>query len=224
MKTIEQKAKAYDEAIKKAREYHNADIDNRIMEYLFPELIESEDEHIRKELIEYIRKTNCINFIGKYSKKETEKFIDWLEKQGTQKLAEWGEEDEKYITAAIELVTHCSWGSFRGLYREAVVDWLKSIKNRVQPKAKGWCEDDYTYMNALTDTLKGETTCFTNKDLINWLESLKTQPKQELSEEDKDNIQRALYYVDYYRTNEADTKETEECFNWLKSLKQRIGG
>jgi len=60
---------------------NNNKIAIQIIEKFFPELRESEDERIREELIEYIRKTTCVNFIGKCSKKEAEKFISWLEKQ-----------------------------------------------------------------------------------------------------------------------------------------------
>ena len=55
--TQEQKAKAYDEALERAREYWETDNDNTLdikakgtMEYLFPVLKESEAEKIRKEL------------------------------------------------------------------------------------------------------------------------------------------------------------------------------
>ena len=52
--TIEQKAKAYDEAIKRARELYNSEETSADVEIacenIFPELIkESEDERVRKE-------------------------------------------------------------------------------------------------------------------------------------------------------------------------------
>lgn len=78
--------KKYKEAIKKAKSKIKNDKDHVLYEDdiidIFPELAESKDERIRKELIEYIRKTTCVNFIGKCSKKEAEKFISWLEKEG----------------------------------------------------------------------------------------------------------------------------------------------
>lgn len=58
-----------------------------------------------------------------------------------------------------------------------------------------------------------------HKCAITAIKKLYEQKPAEWSEKDKDNIQRALYYVDYYQTHEADTKEAEECFDWLKSLK-----
>ena len=60
MKTIEEKAKAYDEALERARALNNGkDVDvesgTTTCEYIFPELKESEDEKIRKEIISILR-------------------------------------------------------------------------------------------------------------------------------------------------------------------------
>ena len=82
--TIEQKAKAYDKAIKLARDYYE---DKNCFEYLkgvleniFPEFTESEDELIRKEIISHLRHEYVVK---RYvSDVEYDKWIAWLEKQG----------------------------------------------------------------------------------------------------------------------------------------------
>ena len=74
--TQEEKAKAYDKALKVIKEC-NPDENGFITIYpqeIFPELEESEDERIRKEIIEYIK-------TGTYRKD----WLAWLEKQGEQK-------------------------------------------------------------------------------------------------------------------------------------------
>lgn len=68
MKTIEQKALAYDEAIERGKRMFS----EKELNYLFPELQESRDERIRKEIIKYIK-------TGTYHKD----WITWLEKQKT---------------------------------------------------------------------------------------------------------------------------------------------
>ena len=74
--SINEKAKAYDEAIKRAKKIYG----NGIIERIFPELKEGDDERIKK---------NCIHFL-KLQKQhhaatfEIEECIDWLEKQGKQ--------------------------------------------------------------------------------------------------------------------------------------------
>ena len=83
--TIEQKAKAYDEAIKKIRKGIQplqdgskiSGVTNGFLEEVFPELKESEDERIRKELIVFIKKRNRSGCDYDY-----DKWIAWLEKQG----------------------------------------------------------------------------------------------------------------------------------------------
>ena len=76
--SIEEKAKAYDEALERAKKWYNApNIDkmltygNRIIEEIFPELSESRDERIRKEIISAIKE----DWPGHTD------WIAWLEKQ-----------------------------------------------------------------------------------------------------------------------------------------------
>lgn len=87
--TIEQKAKAYDEALKVLHKYDGANImfTQDLKEEMFPELKEEdEDEKIRKAIIEH--------FVGSHSSMypykgfTKEQIITWLEKQ---------DEDEKEI-------------------------------------------------------------------------------------------------------------------------------
>jgi len=98
--TIEQKAKAYDEAISLIKDY-NRDEEGFICvkpENIFPELKEikeREDEKIRKALIDYFDDANKAdeNPLQSYGI-HTDKAIAWLEKQGGQKSI-WHNEDEE---------------------------------------------------------------------------------------------------------------------------------
>lgn len=81
-KELEQKAQRYDEAIRKAKITldccDSASITTKNTVYgIFPELKESEDERIRKELYDFIYITT---FRPKELKKK-ERFLDWLERQ-----------------------------------------------------------------------------------------------------------------------------------------------
>src|SRR5574344_820821 len=81
--SIEEKAKRYDEAISIAREINN---EQRVQPYnimtrVFPELIEPEDERIRKEIIQWLKNSEGQTYpIDRYNAA-----IAWLEKQGEQK-------------------------------------------------------------------------------------------------------------------------------------------
>ena len=86
--TQEEKAKAYDEALERARALNNGkDVDveagTTTCEYIFPELKESEDEKIKELLKHYLEVRRC-------QTKDNEEYIKcnhflaWLEKQGEQ--------------------------------------------------------------------------------------------------------------------------------------------
>lgn len=84
--TREEKAKAYDEALERARKLNNGkDVDvgagTTTCEYIFPELQESEDERIRKFICSIIDNLEPKDFVG--VKKMN--VIAWLEKQKEQK-------------------------------------------------------------------------------------------------------------------------------------------
>lgn len=88
--SIEEKAKAYDEALEKAKKYHEEywQVDAKdITETLFPELRESEDERIRKFFAELA--TDACGGPGQEYYEELglnyDKVMGWLEKQKGQK-------------------------------------------------------------------------------------------------------------------------------------------
>lgn len=103
MKTIEEKAKAYDEAIKVAKNNYETivqmdedctfakEVIVNTFHHIFPELKESEDEMARKELIEFV-KSRLAGF------PQCDKYIAWLEKQGDKDklIQELGEYKVKY--------------------------------------------------------------------------------------------------------------------------------
>ena len=79
----------YKEALERAREYVDVDVDNTLpvyakgtMEYLFPELAEPEDEKIRRSLINFL-KSPFVN--ENITDEKVTPWITWLEKQGGSK-------------------------------------------------------------------------------------------------------------------------------------------
>ena len=84
--SIEEKAKAYDEALKNAREIiRNKDASSVWKDWLcnnFPGLKESEDKKIRKELLEHC-KNLAKPYIGNKCP-QIQSWISWLEKQDTR--------------------------------------------------------------------------------------------------------------------------------------------
>ena len=82
----------YKEALKLAtKAKNNASLSKgtlKILGIIFPELKESEDEKIRKGIIELVKQSSEI-----LDKKNQERMLDWLEKQG-DKASKWTETDK----------------------------------------------------------------------------------------------------------------------------------
>lgn len=83
--TIEEKAKRYDEAFERAKEWYNpteADSYTCIAESIFPELKEFGDERIRETLIYHYQGDGCLS-TNEY-RIDYKDIRAWLEKQGYQ--------------------------------------------------------------------------------------------------------------------------------------------
>ena len=129
--TIEEKAKRYDEALTKARNIVNSInvglIGKDSFEAVFPELKESEDERIKKEII------SAVNiYCSEYCRgtKVREDMLTWLEKQGKQKLADnvepkWKPSDEEM--GVIEAVINNM--SFQRRHLDSLYEQLKKLKS-----------------------------------------------------------------------------------------------
>lgn len=116
--SIEQKAKAYDEAISKMKEIMTMDnapvIPKEIGECIFPELAESEDEKIRKALIEYFNEQcDMSDWNGVYGYQ----VIAWLEKQGEPK-------PQVYKTEDGEIITYSETDGYKVEPKFKVGDWI----------------------------------------------------------------------------------------------------
>lgn len=88
--TTEEKAKAYDEALKKARQlcaYPTTKSFISDLQDLFPELAESEDEKVRKELIKHLKESSDWKedeVIPVKNPSYYRQWASWLEKQGSK--------------------------------------------------------------------------------------------------------------------------------------------
>jgi hypothetical protein len=141
---------------------------------IFPELKESENEKMRKHIIEVLKD----NFSGE----DTDRCIAWLEKQGEQKPA-WSEDDEARFKSCVKIL-QTSDG-----YDTINVKWLKSLKDRVQPQPnqEEWSEEDRITRNALINLVEMYYGGCINKSeknrLLDWLKSLRPQSTWSPSEE-----------------------------------------
>lgn len=134
--SIEEKAKRYDEAIKRAKAMikvaANQDESIGFANTIFPELNESEDEKIRKTLIEYFN-VYPKDYYGALKKSH---IIAWLEKQGEKKPIEWKDSDEKYLFwALLSIQKDIAASEINGINTKDLNDcvrWLYSLKQRIK--------------------------------------------------------------------------------------------
>ena len=88
MNAIQEKAKRYDNVVGKLKQFMAQGVDPLIrradVQDFFPELAESEDERIRKELLEHCKNQAEPYILTGNECLQIQSWIDWLEKQGEQ--------------------------------------------------------------------------------------------------------------------------------------------
>lgn len=184
--TTEEKAKAYDEV----REIIALKFGSNVAEEIFSKFEETENEKIRKALINVFDTHKDYEMFFGVSVKD---ILSWLEKQGEQKTVEWGKEDENYIYNIAYFLEHPTMlGECNKHIAIEMINWIKSIKNRMQPQE--WSKEDEDMIQALNAcidaTIKSGMNyiSFDSKSILigkvkNWVKSIKNrvipQPKQE---------------------------------------------
>jgi hypothetical protein len=199
---IEEKAKRYDEAIKRAKDFIKGEVHyalrkgENIMCWVFPELKESEGEKIRKALITFFQRFpyENIDAAGTNAKEA----IAWLEKQGgITKLSE--EEQNRFAKGVL---TRCAM---------SFVNYLDAHKYEGKMcVSNGECEDiENAFHNDMWDRL--------HRYYCKYIEKQGEQ-KPAWSEEDESNLDSAIYYIrrEPYRANDV-----EPIVNWLRAIKDR---
>lgn len=174
METYEQK---YKEALEKARmSYHTGDYDEdtlEMLEIIFPELKESEDERIRKEITELVMHPT---WRTEQEFHRREELVAWLEKQGEQKPAEWSTEDLQMIDETLYFINEFQKSNRcvdEGDMQNSVTceKWLKSLKP--QPHWKPSEEQMKAVQDAIAREPYGSAYAHTLHSLYNDLSQLK---------------------------------------------------
>lgn len=120
----------YKEKLRLAKEaLDSGSYDKDTIEYIFPELKESEDERIRKELKHYLEVRRCqTNSDDEYI--SCNHFLAWLEKQGKPLDKPVFDVEDKEIYQAIsigltDMVDDFGWSDFGGMPIEDIQNWLE---------------------------------------------------------------------------------------------------
>ena len=244
--TQEKKARRYDEVIEMAKSwYTDAQIDfKKSLESLFPELKEELKSEVIRKAIGYAIGQSTHSDDTLINGVSSEEALAWLEKQGEQKPTDeemkellkteyekgradaitemqkpaWSEDDENRINRLIAYFEDKE--SFTAEDDVVYANWLKSLKDRVQPKQE-WSEEEEKIINGITNYLCSHDSCRLD-GFDKWYDFLKflkdrvlPQLKQEWSEEDESLRRRCIGAIDMANLSDY-TKDS--LLNWLKSL------
>lgn len=158
--------KEYKKKLNDARYWHDVSEGDipAVLEEIFPELRENENEIIKEELINYL-KFRCNSTTLSGEERACNKWIDWLKKQG-QKPAEWHIEDEQNLNACLGYISD-----------EFLRRWLTDIIYAKCDKS-AWSEEDESMY---TRTLGILGKCYMGQlptkveDELKWFKSLKNK-------------------------------------------------
>ena len=140
------------------------------LERIFPELTESEDEKIRKKIIDYFRGSVGLGVaIGGVSVKD---MVSWLEKQG-EKKAKWTDNDRTMAFTLMRDVDQMSYISKEG--KDERIGWLNSLDEKFASTESAWNEEDSFRMKTLISVIKsgGNIRPELRNEFVNWLKSIK---------------------------------------------------
>ena len=224
--TQEEKAKRYDEAYEKVAIRFGSNVADEI----FPELKESEDEKIRKEIKDFFSRIMLgqENFLKEDY--DWNAWIAWLDRQSKNNMGiseATKQELEDSLHKALEKETPESCNEFLEKQGEQIL--ANSAKTcKVEQKPTEWSKSDETTFNHVIRLLKSCGECST--DIYKWLKSLKdrVQPKQEWSEDDEKFIHglirglAARRDIHGHTTFSSDCIDITETINWLRKLYNRM--
>lgn len=255
--TIEQKAKRYDEAIRESSKIINfctggANIPECVsvkatIEHIFPELTESGDEKIRKELLQWLKEKKAAPNIG-FSDEKMTNWIAWVEKHGGQKTVDEIAKDVcKNRASATTFLKSAGFMNEKGeLAEQYRQDEQKSYASKTmnekgdfdngftrmmeKEQTPAWSEKDKEMSRFIGNAITTDDSSVYLKskgieviDAHVWLDELKDrvqlQPKQEWSEEDSRILYNVKAYIGYAAGQRGVKDELfKEANEWLNSL------
>ena len=182
--SIEQKAQRYDEVLERAKKVllDCTSEEQKVVEYITPELKESDDEKIRQELIAMV-KLSCTNG------DDADKKIAWLEKQGNkdEEILVLKDQIESLHAAIkvlkethkIELEKQSTQKSLNNQFTSEQANVLDKHIDKFLEQKSAWSEEDENILKEIITDVKFEGY---NNDMqansykkINWLKSLKNR-------------------------------------------------
>ena len=201
-----------------AIEVYNGLVNTKIkeaFEFFAPELRDSEDERVRKVLVDMVKRET--GFTGFPSQGQV---LAYLEKQKEQKPVQ-SDVEKEYVRILKSIVSDFIRDKKPKdtlLYQD-IFDWLEG--RHIEQKPTEWSEEDKMNLNGCICSLH-QYGYMTYADFLRHLpERFNLQPKQEWSEEDEKLLDFWLDVIDRndWRMDENFCKASREFINRLKSLR-----
>ena len=201
--------------------------------------IESYDERIRKEIIEFL--TDGIWSVKEIGKvRETQKYAKWiayLERQKEQKPTEFPKSEDYGIDglyAAVDILQK-TLGDVDGYQTDdGILEHkcaISAVKELYEQKPAEWSEEDRKMLDAIikrysfpieTDfsVFVGEDNLKDMREELGWLKSLRPQPHWKPSEEQMEQLRSAAVLPEFgpMVTTKKQFPDLESLYNDLKSL------
>ena len=212
--TQEEKARAYDEALERAQKATRAgsDVAMDIVQYIFPQLAESEDERIRKALVWHLKAD--VDFVSNGVTKA--ECLAYLEKQKSQKPWEWSEEETKVLDSIIDDYEKAA-KSFCGY--DGKIGLLRAIRNGEYDLSKQEWNDGKNILEDIIVFVSGYADKRVVTKWVSFLKSLRPQPRQAWSEEDE-RMRKGL--INFLRSSFIKENITDEMVApWIAYLEKQ---
>ena len=208
----------YEKAFGRAKSaYGTGAYDDATLEFIFPQLAESEDERIRRTLVEYFGPEVQLDFVRGVP---IRKIRDWLEKQKEQKPVQSNAEKE-YVRTLKSLISDFLRGKedVDRKYYQQIFDWLDG--RHIEQKPAEWSEEDENKRQRIIKVIEAADSDWVLQkaygpygDLINWLKSLRPQPHWKPTEEQQweeplTKLEKAVFNMLVERTNEITISEKQ---------------
>lgn len=152
--SIEQKAKAYDEALEryKAKQDYESKEVHKFIEYIFPELKESDDETIRKDILTAVKEAEDSLYVIMTPQKQ-KRWIDWLEKQGDKvdAIEGFSTEFERQVSGLIASAINREHEYNKGFVKWNANALLNYAKHELEKQGKQMPDPRYSILDKLIE-------------------------------------------------------------------------
>ncbi len=137
-------------------------------------------------------------------KQGEQKSFDYENANIPQKDSTWGEEDKHWMQKVIDFMNHPDLIKATPTLAKDTINWLKSLKDRVQPQSKQeWSEEDESNFQGIIDVIKENKHHATDYEhmtyykLLSWFKSLKNRYVWKPSDEQMKALDWALIVAKY---------------------------